>query len=616
MAPLIELGFTAATRPIGLLPGADTMFERAIGGAKAGDRHSSATLDVRDTAGRRAERLVYDRLRAALPESVAVLPNVRWRERGHGHYRDGEADVVVADPDHGILVVEVKAGEIRRDGRTWWAGGEPLTRSPFEQAADSRHALVRKLRELPAWDPALDPIAGDAVALPDVDLASAGSRLGMLGPDVDPDLILDQRRLLDDEGADSRLRAWLMATLAGFGRDSSVRQPPGVRGVGILVDLVTEPVELRSMLRNELVAGEREVVRLTTGQYDLLNTLHFQRRAAIVGGAGTGKTLLALEKAQRLAREGYRTLLVCFNSPLARELADLAAETSAQTGLLDVRTFHQLCEDLGREAGTLPPKPDNPVPPAWFDTSLPDALDDAIGKLGGPYHAIVIDEGQDFAPEWLVSLDALLQAPGEDVLYVFHDPAQSIYREDAVAGLGLPAFSIDLNCRNAQPIHDLVCRFAGGGLATVAQREDGRQPELIEADDDAATIEALRRVLYRLRVDEGVRLGEIAVLTGRSLEESAVWRHRRFGNEVLWNGGYDDAGHTLGLAANLVPEIPADVILFDSIRRFKGLERPVVVLVELKPEDKRLDQLLYIGASRARQHLVVIAPSTLLRRLK
>lgn len=303
-----------------------------------------------------------------------------------------------------------------------------------------------------------------------------------------------------------------------------------------------------------------------------------------------------------------RTLLVCFNSPLARELADLSAETVAQTGLLDVRTFHQLCEDHGREAGTLPPKPANPVPPAWFDTALPDALDDAIEKLGGRYHAVVVDEGQDFAPEWLVSLDALLQAPGEDVLYVFHDPAQAIYRDDAVAGLRLPEYPIDLNCRNAQPIHDLVCRFAAGGLATIAQREEGRPPELIEANSDAETIDALRRVLHRLRVDEGARLGEIVVLTGRALEDSAVWRQRRYGTEVLWNGGYDDAGRTLGLAAHLVPETPADVVLFDSIRRFKGLERPVVVLVELRSDDPRLERLLYIGASRARQPLVVIAP--------
>jgi hypothetical protein len=33
-------------------------------------------------------------------------------------------------------------------------------------------------------------------------------------------------------------------------------------------------------------------------------------------------------------------------------------------------------------------------------------------------------------------------------------------------------------------------------------------------------------------------------------------------------------------------------------------------LAELKPDDERLKRLLYIGSSRARQHLVVIAPSS------
>jgi ATP-dependent exoDNAse (exonuclease V) alpha subunit len=59
------------------------------------------------------------------------------------------------------------------------------------------------------------------------------------------------------------------------------------------------------------------------------------------------------------------------------------------------------------------------------------------------------------------------------------------------------------------------------------------------------------------------------------------------------------------------------VILFDTIRRFKGLERPVIVLVELGgAEAKMLDRLLYVGASRARQHLVVIGTSEVLDRLR
>jgi ATP-dependent exoDNAse (exonuclease V) beta subunit len=54
------------------------------------------------------------------------------------------------------------------------------------------------------------------------------------------------------------------------------------------------------------------------------------------------------------------------------------------------------------------------------------------------------------------------------------------------------------------------------------------------------------------------------------------------------------------------------VILCETIRRFKGLERPVVVLVELKADDSRLSRLLYVGASRATQHLVVIASAAVL----
>jgi hypothetical protein len=60
------------------------------------------------------------------------------------------------------------------------------------------------------------------------------------------------------------------------------------------------------------------------------------------------------------------------------------------------------------------------------------------------------------------------------------------------------------------------------------------------------------------------------------------------------------------LPADQVPGRPTDTILCDSIRRFKGLEREVVVLVEVDPSDPRVAQLLYVGATRARQHLVVI----------
>jgi AAA domain-containing protein/UvrD-like helicase family protein/nuclease-like protein len=573
----------------------------------------------RGTRGQAAERLVAQRIRAVVDPRVLVLDSVHWLVRDRGVVTNGEADLVVADPERGILVLEIKSGEIRRDAdRTWWAGPHRLPRGPFEQAMVNRYALLKKLHELPGWPAGLSPNSGHAVAFPDVDLDTMRGRLGLLGLDADSELVADQSMFVDSEAGRAELRRFIDGAFDSWGQNPNERAP-GEKAIEVLRAMGAAPFEMASMLRHEMVEGEREVVRLTTGQLRVLNELRNVRRASIIGGAGTGKTLLAAEKARRLAGEGYETLLVCFNAPLARMLGEELQTTIRDTGRLDVKTFHQLCEDLGREADVLDSRPTS-IPQEWWDRTLPRALDEAIERLGARYHAIVIDEAQDFHVDWLASLQELLVDGADDVLYVFHDPAQAIYREDVVGQLGLTEYPIETNCRNTEPIHALVARFAEGGLASEAWRTGGRAPELIEADGDPATVEALRGVLHRLRAVDGeaVDRRDIAVLTGARLEESAVWGvpGHRYGNEVLGNPTVDDAGHHLGLPAHLAPELDRDLILCETIRRFKGLERPVIVLVELRADDPKLERKLYVGASRARQHLVVIAPAAVLGRLR
>jgi hypothetical protein len=115
------------------------------------------------------------------------------------------------------------------------------------------------------------------------------------------------------------------------------------------------PIEITPTLRHDIEAGEAQVVQATRGQHRLLDFLRGTRRAAIVGPAGCGKTMLAAEKARRLAGEGFRTLLVCFNQPLARVLHAELEGAPAPGGGLDVLTFHELCLRMGRANGCGPP---------------------------------------------------------------------------------------------------------------------------------------------------------------------------------------------------------------------------------------------------------------------
>jgi hypothetical protein len=302
-----------------------------------------------------AEDRVYDRLRGALPaDEYHLYRNVRWISKpdSHSPARDGETDLLIVHPERGLLVVETKGGRIRRDGSgRWWSGDHELRPPPFEQAERSKHALKEKLGSLPGWPGRVDEVrAGHAVAFPDVNVRTAATRAFGLGTDTDLALVLDESDLTTDEAAKAAVERaydhWL-----GDGRRG---QPFSQRQLALIDELMAPTVELTPLLRHEVEEGERQVVELTRAQMMVLDILRGQRRAAIVGPAGSGKTMLAREKARLLAKEGFSTLLVCFNQPLARMLRHELTGQPAPGGL-HVSTFHELCLTLGREAGTLPP---------------------------------------------------------------------------------------------------------------------------------------------------------------------------------------------------------------------------------------------------------------------
>ncbi len=187
-----------------------------------------------------------------------------------------------------------------------------------------------------------------------------------------------------------------------------------------------------------------------------------------------------------------------------------------------------------------------------------------------------------------------------------------------MAELGLERLELFEDYRSPAPVAELAARFYHGPTEPYADDGGGAQAGDRGGEPGRDTVEAVRKQLHRLLEEEQIRPWHVAVLSGASATRSEVWERHRFGNVELWNGAIDDDGASLGLPAEEIPDAPPDagIVLFETIRRFKGLERPVIVLCELPETGERLDQLLYTAFTRATAHLVVIAPPALAARLR
>ena len=317
------------------------------------------------------------------------------------------------------------------------------------------------------------------------------------------------------------------------------------------------------------------------------------------GGAGTGKTVLALEKARRLAAEGFSVLLTCFNRALA---GWLGAAARAASPAPEVMCFHELCESFAGAAGLLDARPEHPDQ-AYWDVRLPELLLEAADRLPDRrFDAIVVDEGQDFLETWWAPLELTMRDPGHGILYVFHDDNQSVFRRTRVLPDGLVPVPLTRNLRNSHEIHDAVRRYYSGG-DYVSEGPQGPGVRFVRLADPEQAPRELGRVLHHLVHDEKLKLADVVVLSGRSLTHTAALKTRlkdltHAGSFRLHPGWPDEEG----------------AVLVESVRRFKGLERSVVVLVELE-EHLADPAVLYVALSRARNLLVVLGTDEVAGRL-
>lgn len=193
----------------------------------------------------------------------------------------------------------------------------------------------------------------------------------------------------------------------------------------------------------------QKVKNLTDDQYRTLRMIRVNKRVRISGCAGSGKTLVAAEKAIRLSNVGIDTLLLCHNPYLADKLERLVAGSG-----VEVFSF-------GNWINSLNGKPPIDYGKEWTNIYEPtdSELESAFEKIyhgQKTYGAIIVDEGQDFREKWWTILELLLENSTNSFFYIFHDDNQALLPFRGKYPIESPVIDLSRNCRNGGEIFNFM----------------------------------------------------------------------------------------------------------------------------------------------------------------
>jgi len=343
----------------------------------------------------------------------------------------------------------------------------------------------------------------------------------------------------------------------------------------------------------------------------------------IHGVAGSGKTMILGYRAEYLAKAHTAAskpiLVLCYNEPLAVKLAS-SMEAKGLTAQVHVRHFHKWCRDqLVAYGQTLPGQNgrDN------FVVELVQRLIRAVDRKqipSGQYQAILIDEGHDFAPEWLRLVTQMVD-PTTNSLLLLYDDAQSIYersrsKQFSFKSVGVQAQGrttiLKINYRNTRQILQTASLIAADLLTADDQDDDGiplLKPISGGRDGEAPLI--IRLPTLR---DEAAR---IADLLNAAHQEGHAWgdmavicRHHAVMDECASALARRKLPYQVRKApGSFKPN--ADTIKVLTMHASKGLEFAVVALPGVgqmpAPGDDEQEEarLFYVAATRATQRLVI-----------
>lgn len=513
--------------------------------------------------------------------------------------RYGEIDFVALIPDVGIVCLEIKGGGVRCEDGVWYSTGSngvthALKRSPFAQARANMFSLRDRLSaQFGATHTACKLPIGFIAVYPDC-------RCPPESPEFTRSEVID----CDD------LRHPISSSILRFAAVKLSCPSPSSK-------LATPQLlkELRSFLRPDFDRGiarsatiaesEERIITFTKEQLQRLDELDDNARCLFEGAAGTGKTLLALNLARARAAEGKRVLLICFNKLLGRWLAKEAENVPRLRAGSFFSTLRRLVllsefekEYLLKEKNV-------------SDASLYKLLSDygrlAILQFEEHFDVLIVDEIQDLStPSTLAVFDEWIDGGLANGHWAFFGDytRQSIFNTtgngpELIAGYDKFVTKSKLlnNCRNTQQIAESATALSGfDAFPYRSNMTNGTPVQYHYWKDRVEQAQELERVVEQY-IAEGVLPSEMIILSPFRLQNSGLTAQISVAGRLIVDVTESDSKALSNTA-----------IQFCTVQAFKGMESPIVFMIDAEPSSFKDNQsLIYVGLSRARSALHLFA---------
>jgi len=521
----------------------------------------------------------------------------------------GEIDFVYID-DQFIIFLESKGGAVKYDASNdeWWVLGGTKKGDPFYQVTNYLFYVRNKL--LPEYFPEEkyhhNLIFGYGVMFPDVERKLSFSKHSKPSKkfhhetiEYDPDIIYSASHHSTESGLIDYLEH-LKNYWKNHDKYSGSRKTFGIglKGLDAIRKVFRKDLIFEVPLSNVIDTEDKVIERFTEQQFTVLDTFELVNRKGLVviGGPGTGKTILAKELLYRKQREGKKCAYFCFN----KNLSGAFSRSIKLNDCLDIDSYHihGFIHDKLKEKELLPPVN---YDDSYWSVSLPRQFKMWFNSLEIElFDFIVIDEAQDVFQEDL--MDALFLClksgidSGEFAIFIdtkyqgFYQRFDSDYYNLFLNTYPCIPQSLALNCRNHPDVIDVASLHSG--LESMPCRRE-KVPIKTVTQFYRTDTEAVSLVQEQIQswLLQGARKEQISVLT--TDKSYCQLLHRNLSNIHLIN------------AEN---HFKKGKVSISTIHSFKGLESEFVCVVGINEYDrnnKELMSLLFVGYSRAKLALSI-----------